>query len=147
MAFTLNLRTTGDYFLLDYNEVPGRPKSGWTPQEGELVHRENAANNEFDVCAVDQTAEGIVISTNGATGTIGVALFVPGTTIVLPFDTAPTRGDNVIVSAGGMKVVGTANFSRTQVKTDNTNGTGTVIALAPFGVSGSGTETTATVQF
>jgi hypothetical protein len=143
----LNLRQVGDYFLLDSNVVPGRPKSGWTPVEGELVHREAAADNEFDVCATDQDPTGIVVTTNGATGTIGVAEFVPGCTIVLPFDTAPTLGDDITVSGGGLKDVGTAGFQRTQVKSGGGTNVGTVIDLAPFGVTGVGTETTATVRF
>lgn len=147
MAFTISLRTVGDYFILDANVVPGVPKSGWTPAEGELVHRETAQDNEFDVCADGQVPEGIVVTTNGATGTVGVAEFVEGTTIVLPTDTELALGNDIKVSAGGLKVVGTAGFSRSQVKSGGGTGGGVVIDVAPFGVSGTGTESTATVRF
>ena len=143
----LNLRTVGDYFLLEWNEVPGKPKSGWTPAEGELVVRDTTQDNGFDLAADGESPVGIVITTNGTTGTIGVAEFTPGTTIILPTDTALTLGNDIKASAGGLKVVGTAGFSRTQVKSGGGTGVGVVIDLAPFGVSGTGTESTATVRF
>lgn len=152
MAFSLALRTVGDYFIHDDNVVPGNPIAAWTggatpPTEGQLVIRDNTVDNGFDVCADGEVPIGIVVTTNGTTGTIGVAEFQPGSTIVLPFDTAPSLGDDIAVSAGGLKDVGTAGFQRSQVKTGAGTGSMVVIDLAPFGVTGVGTETTATVRF
>jgi hypothetical protein len=143
----LNLRSTGDYIVLPDNVVPGFPKSGWTPAEGQLVVQDGTGDNFFDLAADSEVPVGIVMTTNGATGALGIALLLPGTQLVLPFTTAPTLGNQIQAAAGGLKIVGTATFSRSQVKGVASGGIGTVIDLATFGVSGTGTETTATVRF
>jgi hypothetical protein len=138
----------GDYFLLDHNVVPGIPLAAWAaPTEGQLVVRDNGGPNWFDLAANSEVPVGMVLTTNGATGTLGIVLFTSGTQIVLPFDTAPTIGQMIQTTAAGLKVVGTQLFSRSQVKGVASGGIGSVIGLATFGVSGSGTETTATVEF
>lgn len=146
MAFTLSLRTVGDYGILEANVVPIVPKSGWEPAIGQLAVFDSSAN-VWDLAAADEPPGGLVQTINGTTGTAGMILLVPGTQLVLPFDTAPTAGQQIQATAAGLKVVGTANFSRSQVKGVASGGVGTIIDLATFGVSGSGTETTATVLF
>lgn len=141
MAFSLALRSTGDYFILDANCIPGKPKSGWTPALGELVKRETAQDNEWDVCADTENPQGIVISTNGATGMVGIAEFVDGTQIILPTAGTVALNDDIRVDDGGLTTVGTANFQRTRVEAGAGGGVGTVIALDPFGAD------TATVAF
>ena len=144
----LNLRTLGDYLDYEQGIVPGIPKTGWTPAEGQLVVRDSGGPNWFDLGANSEVPVGMVMTVNGTTGVIAVALFKSGTQLVLPFDTAPTLGQSIQTTAAGLIVVGTQGFSRSQVKgVAAGSGAGVVIGLATFGVSGAGTETTATVEF
>jgi hypothetical protein len=144
----LSSATSGDYLNLGYNILPCVPKSGYTPVKGNLVRRETAANNEVDVIAVDEPPFGIVMTvgpaaTGGTPAVCGVAQFVPGVTVILPNANGlqPALGDKVEADAGGMVAVGSTGLTRTRVRTDNTNGVGTVIAL------NSGGTDTVTVAF
>lgn len=130
-----------DYFILEYNVLPGVPKSGYTPRIGHLVRRETAQDNEWDVATTDEVFSGIVVAVNANSTVISVAELVPGTTIVLPTTGVVALGNKVEANATPLTAVGTMGISRGQVVVDNTNGVGVVIDLNPAGTD------TATVRF
>lgn len=139
MAISMPMQA--DYYILEYNMVPGVPKSGYTPVKGHLVRRETAQDNEWDLCTTDEVPAGIVEAVNTNSTKITVAEFVAGTTVVLPTTGAVALGDKIEATNTALAAVGTTGLQRTVVQTDNTNGVGTVIDLNPAG------SATATVRF
>jgi hypothetical protein len=145
---SLTVPRHADYYILDYNMVSGVPKAAYTPLKGDLVQRETAQANEWDVCAATENPAGIVEIVGPSAGsgaiqgvvTITVAELLPGTTLVLPTTGAIALGNKVRASAGGRVAVGTSGLTRTEVEAD-VGGVGAVVELTPAGAN------TATVRF
>jgi hypothetical protein len=130
-----------DYFILEWNVVPGVPKSSYTPVVGHLVRRETAQDSEWDLSVANEVPAGIVVAVNANSTKISVAEFVAGVTIVLPTTGVVALGDKIETNATALATVGSMTIQRGQVVVDNTNGVGTVVDLNPAGTA------TATVRF
>lgn len=99
------------------------PKSGWAdPALGNLVTWDTGGDMHVDECAADEPPIGQVIAMNPAGTVLTVELFTGGMVAVLPYSGTVARGDKV-------EADGTTDSSGTgKVRTDNTNGTGRVVA-------------------
>jgi hypothetical protein len=119
-----------DHYILRWNVVAGVPKAGYTPAKGHLLQRENAQNDEWDLCANGEFPAGMVESVNSGNGTISVVLLVPGVTLILQHDQAggPALGDKIGATGTAL---GTT-IGRTVVTT-NAGGVGRITALTPRG--------------
>lgn len=129
----LTLTSTGDNFHRGWNEFAVKAVAGYTaPAVGDLVAYENSAANSVDIIAGNEAILGIVDSINASNGVLSICELVPGCRIELPYTGVVALGDKVLFSSATQG----ASVPRTQVKTDNTNGTGLVIAVdadAPHG--------------
>jgi len=84
-----------DYTNLGDNCVAGVPKSGYTPAKGHLVRREDAQNDEWDLCANSELPGGLVESVNSGNGTISVLLLIGGVSIILEHDGTADKGEGI----------------------------------------------------
>ena len=128
MAFPLG----GDRFMFGFNQVFRAAHSGYTPVVGDLVQVETGGPFEVDVIVANENPYGIVISTNQGSGFPTVAELVAGAQLVLPYTGTVNLGDKIEGSGGGSDTT----LNRTIVRTDNSSGVGTVIALdgdTPYG--------------
>src|SRR5262249_35054157 len=98
--------------------ITGQPKSGYTPAVGDLVIRDTTVAYGFDLTATDENPGGEVIAVGPGGAHMTVELYTPGTIAVLKYSAAPSLGNKI-------EVGGTSN----QVRADNSNGTGSVIAV------------------
>lgn len=127
----LTTRAQDTYIMRDgWNVVPGVPKAAYTPVKGHLVFRTNNVNDEWDLAVAGSNPGGIVESVNNSNGTISVAEFLPGVSIILQHDQVggPALGDKVQTTATAL---GTT-IGRTVVTT-NAGGVGRITALTPRG--------------
>jgi len=126
MAFTSTV--AGDRYLLPEvgNVHPKRPKSGYTASVGDLVILDTSIAEGVDLVTTNENPYGIVETISPNAGILGVAEFVAGAEIELPYTGTVNKGDKVEFAAGG--VHGTT-LDRTQVQADNTNGVGVVVAV------------------
>lgn len=131
----LTIAKQGDYFLLEDNVLPGVPKAGYTPVIGNLVITDATLDNCYDLAANTEEPDGIVVTLNANATVMGVALLVPGTTIILPNANGaqPAKGDFISADAGGMVAVGTMGINRTRIATKVGGTKLVVIALNPAG--------------
>ncbi len=125
MAFTTV--TAGDRYIKPEggNIVPKKPKVGYTAVAGDLVILDVTVADGVDLITTDENPYGIVESINTANGILSVAEFYSGCLIELPYTGAVAKGDKIEFSSATQ---GTT-LARTQVKTDNTNGVGYVVAI------------------
>lgn len=100
------------------------PVAAWTdPAVGNLVTWDATANMNVDECAVNENAVGQVIAVNPARTVVTVELFTGGMVAVLPYTGTVARGDKV-------EADGTTDASgQGKVRTDNTNGSGRIVAV------------------
>ena len=128
MAFQIS--TSGERLNMRSGNVkPKRPVSTYTtPVKGHLVKVDTTGNDLVARCADGDTPYGIVWSVNNSNGVLSVLELAR---CDLAFETSGTvnRGDK-IVSKAGTGTLTTGGFVRDTVKTDNTNGVGTVVATA-----------------
>lgn len=126
MAFILP--RAGDKYRLGHNCHLKVPKSGYTAKKGDLVILDTSLANGVDLIADNEAAYGIVESLNNGNGTLSVVELLPGTYIELPYTgSAPNLGDKV----AGVATSGThgSSLDRSLVDADNSNGTGSVVAV------------------
>ncbi len=99
------------------------PKSAWTdPAIGNLVIWDTGGNMAVDECAADENPIGQVIAVSPGGDVLTIEQFAGGMVAVLPYSGTVARGDKI-------EADGTANASgEGKVRTDNTNGTGRIIA-------------------
>ena len=134
---SLTKATGGDRLILLSNVMPRLPSATYTsavPAFGDLV-KNSSTNNAVDHCANNDTPIGVVISTNWTNGILSIARFTANVQIWLDYTGSVALGDKV-VSTGAKGAVRTAYDS---VKTDNTNGVGTIIAKDAGSPGGTGT--------
>lgn len=117
--------TAGDRLLLadGMNVRPKIPKSGYTPQVGDIVTEDTATEDGVDLIAVDEQFYGMVMSLNSwdssnTTRPISVYVFQSGAVVILPYTGTVNKGDHVEFSSNTRDVA----VARTKVKQDNTNG-------------------------
>jgi len=100
------------------------PKDDWTdPAVGNLVVWDAGGNMHTDECAEDENPLGQVIAVNPNRTVLTVELFAGGMVAVLPYSGTPDLGDRVEADGD------TDAHGRGQVRTDNTNGAGRVVAV------------------
>jgi len=141
MSLTKN--SAGDDFFRYYNLRPyAQAASYGSPNAaalGDLVRLSSATQDAVQRCAAGENPLGIVISINASNGTLSVAEFTGGVTIILEYTgSAPVVGDptNGKVWSNGDR--GTIYTSRDRV-TRNSSGTGIVIAVDAASPAGTGT--------
>lgn len=130
MAFTLP--SCGDAFHFGWNQIVKKPKSGYTAAEGDLCLGDTTVANGCDLIAANENPAYYVDSANQGSGTLSVTRLVSGTRIELPYSGSVALGDKIEGDGGAH---GTS-LDRSSVRTDNSNGVGTVIAVdadAPHG--------------
>jgi hypothetical protein len=125
MAFTTTV--AGDRYILPEvgNVKPKRPKSGYTAVVGDLVILDTSIADGVDLIATDENPYGIVESINNSNGMLSVAEFVAGCSIELPYSGSVALGDKI---EGPASIAQGTTLLRTTVRTDNSNGVGTVVA-------------------
>lgn len=129
---SVSLTTCGDNFHRGWNEFLVTPIGGYTAAVGDLIVYETGSANAVDLIAGNEAIAGIVDSINSNSGVLTICELVAGCRIELPYTGTVNIGDKVKFSSA---THGTA-VDRTQVQTDNTNGTGLVLAVdagAPHG--------------
>lgn len=110
--------------------IPGRnialvPVATYTdPAIGHLVTWDTTANNNVDRCANNENPIGMVVGVNPGKTVVTVELFSGGMVAVLPYSSAPSRGDK-IECTGNLK----SGTTESLVVADNANGVGRVIAV------------------
>lgn len=132
---SISKSTLGDDFIREYNIRAKKPKSGYTAAVGDLVVLDFSIADGVDRGAADENPYGIVLSINSSNGTLSIAEFTAGVTIVLEYtSTAPTLGQKT--ECNGDR--GTVYPSRDRIRVDNTNGNGAVVGVdttSPAGTS------------
>lgn len=123
MAFTT--LTAGDRLLMadGMNVRPKIPKSGYTPQVGDVVTEDTATEDGVDLIAATEQFYGMVMSlnswtTNETTRPISVYEFASGVVVILAYTGTVNKGDKVTFSSNTHDTL----LGRTKVLTDNTNG-------------------------
>lgn len=133
---SLSKSTPGDDFVREYNIRAKKPKSGYTAAVGDLVVLDFSVADGVDRGAADENAYGMVLSINSSNGTLSVAEFTGGVTVVLEWVTTQPGLSDKVECVGSR---GTIYPSRDRVRVDNSNGTGAVIAFDATSPAGTGT--------
>lgn len=120
MAFPLG----GDNFNMGWNCKFRQPKSGYTPVVGDLVIVDTTVPFGVDAIAANENPYAIVIAVT-ADNYPTVAELVAGTQVTLPYTGTVNVGDKIEGSGGGSDTT----LIRTIVRSDNSNGVGTVLAV------------------
>ena len=124
----------GDDYIREYNIRPHQPKSGYTAALGDLVVRDTTLSDAVDYAAAGEIPLGFVVSINSSNGTISVAEFYGGVTIVLPHDDSLDAIGNKVSAVGSRST--TIYPTRDRVKKDNSGG-GYVLAYTTVAGVGS----------
>ena len=134
---SLTKSTAGNRIILHDNVVPRLPSSTYTsagPVVGDLL-KNSSTGNALDHCANNDPPTYYLVSTNSGNGVLSAARLSPGVQLVADYASTVAVGDKVVCTGSrGTIVTGTD-----QVKTDNTNGVGTIIAKDANSPGGTGT--------
>jgi hypothetical protein len=128
----------GDDFLRDENRKTKYPKSGYTPVVGHAVVYDSSVADGVDLAAANENPAGIVTWISVDATYMTVAEFVPGTTCIFPISGTVNLGDK-IECTGSTAAVGTNGPTRSEIRTDNSNGIGFVIGTGSTSPAGTGT--------
>jgi hypothetical protein len=123
----MNWTQSGDRTNAELHNRPWTAVAGYTsPARGDLVKQDTSGNRLVNICSAGDVPLGLVVQVGGD-GVLTVREFLPGETVVLEYTGTFAIGDKVVSNAtSGTIAIG--GFTRQQVKHDNTNGTGTVVA-------------------
>lgn len=123
--------TVGDNYHRGWNSYRAQPINGYTPAVGDLVQFETGGANQVDLIAGIEAITAIVDFVAPDASYVTITELVAGSRIELPYSGTVNRGDKVKFQGASDTVLG-----RTTVQTDNSNGTGFVLAVdadAPHG--------------
>lgn len=128
--------TVKDDFYRYYNLHAKKPKAAYTPALGDLVVLDASITDGVDRGAADENPYGILTSINSSNGTVSVAEFSGGVTIVLEYtSTAPTLLQKIECNGDRGTIIPT----RDRVRVDNPNGVGAVLGVDSGSPGGTGT--------
>jgi len=128
----------GDDFFRDENGKTKTPKASYTPVVGHAVVADSSIANGFDLAAANENPYGIVTWVAPDASYATIHEFIPGTTCVFPISGSVALGDK-IECTGSTAAVGTSGPTRSEIRTDNSNGIGFVIGTGSSSPAGTGT--------
>lgn len=115
---SLSKTTAGEDLIREYNVRPKKPKSGYTAAVGDMLVYDNTGTDMVDRGAADENPDGLCISINSSNGTLSMAEFRGGVTVIAEYTGTPTRLHKVeCVGDRGSVYPG-----RDRLRADDTNG-------------------------